>query len=189
MTAIDEDAAHDRRYQELRLRVQQRHAAVRALADADEAAAVEVADDEVAAVEALVAATDQLLAFEDRLPVLRDLPARALSFQVVRASALATLLGGVLIVLGIWQGPLGWVWSPIVLVMAAAALRTATLPVAPAAGAHRRQRYVSAGCGATALLVGPAAMWEWPAGLLLAVVHALCLAVLLELFATLREQE
>lgn len=181
MTSTARAGAHERRYQELRLRVQQRHAAVTGLGFED--AGLEPA------VDALVAAADELLDFEDRLPVLRDLPARAMSVQVVRAGALAAGLGGVLLALGIWRDLLGWGWLPITLITVPATLRMATLVVAPAAGAHRRQRYAAAGCGGAGLLIGPAAhWWGWPAGLACAVVHAVCLAVLLELFATLRER-
>jgi hypothetical protein len=188
MSDLERAGEHERRYQELRLRVQQRRSAVAALDH--EAAAPEQRDaatdgeaaGSAATVARLIAATDELLAFEDRLPVLRDLPARALSVQVVRASALAALLGGVLLGLGIWRGALGWGWLPVVLITLVAALRTATLSVAPAAGGHRRQRYAAAVCGAAALLIGPgAAISGWPFGLVCAVVHALALGVLLEL--------
>jgi hypothetical protein len=181
VTGSAQVAEHERRYQELRLRVQQRHAAATALEEDDPGFDP--------AVSALVEATDALIAYSDRLPVLRDLPARAVSVQTVRAGALAALLGGALIGLEIWWGTLGWGWLPVVLITLLAALRTATLSVAPAAGQHRRQRYASAGCGVAALLIGPAAMeWGWWAGLGLAVVHALCLAVLLELIAAPKEQ-
>jgi len=167
-------AEHERRYQELRLRVQQRHAQAGVLGDDDPGLQP--------AVTALVEAADELLAFTDRLPVLRDLPARALSVQVVRAGALAALLGGGLLALGIWRLGLGPGWSAIIVITLLAALRAATLPVAPAAGEHRRQRYAAAGCGAAALLIAPAVVWwGWFAGLAFAAVHALCLAVLLEL--------
>lgn len=176
MSSTSRAGEYESRYQELKLQVEQRHAAVTAM-DVEDAGAGP-------AVDALVAATDELLAFEDRLPVLRDLPARALSVQMVRAGALAAVLGGVLLALGIWRDVLGWGWLPIALLTVPATLRMATLPVAPAAGAHRRQRYVATGCGGAGLLIGPVAVWwGWPAGLGCALVHALGLAVLLELFA------
>lgn len=168
------DGEHERRHQELRLRVRQRQAAVAELDDS----APEVGP----AVARLVEAADELLAFEDRLPVLRDLPARAVSVQVVRAGALASLSGGVLLGLGIWRDVLGGGWLPVALITALAAWRMITLPVAPATGWHRRQRYAAAGCGGAGLLIGPAVVWwGWFTGLALAAVQVLCLAVLLEL--------
>lgn len=165
---------HDRRYQELRLRVEQRRAAVAGLDEADPGLNP--------AVDGLIDATDELLAFEDRLPVLRDLPARAVSVQVVRAAALAALLGGVLLGLGIWRDVLGGGWLPVLLVTVLAAARMATLRVEPAAGRHRRQRYLAAGCGAAGMLTGPVAVFSgWLAALLVFGVHLGCLAVLLDL--------
>jgi len=164
----------ERRYQELRLRVQQHHDTVAGLDDEDDALAP--------AVTRLVEAADELLAFEDRLPVLRDQAARALSVQVVRAAALAALLGGVLLGLGIWRDALGAGWIPAVLVTALAALRIVTLTVEPAAGGHRRQRYVAAACGAAGLVIGPVAvLFWWLPALGCLVVHLGCLVVLLDL--------
>jgi hypothetical protein len=174
MAGLEQTGEHERRYQELRLRVQQRHSTLAGLDDEDDRLA--------AAVGELVEAADELLAFEDRLPVLQDLPARALSVHVVRAGALAALLGAVLLALGIWRDVLGWGWLPVIVLAVLAALRTATLSVAPAAGQHRRQRYLAAACGIGGLLTGPVAVfWGWPAGLACAAVQVACLAVLLEL--------
>lgn len=165
---------HERHYQELRLRVEQHRAEVAGRDDED--AELDPA------VDRLVGATDELLAFEDRLPVLRDLPARALSVQVVRAAGLAALLGGVLLGLGVWRDVLGGGWIPVVPITLLAALRIATLTVEPAVGRHRRQRYVAAACGAAGMLIGPVAALSWwlPALGCLAV-HLGCLAVLLDL--------
>jgi hypothetical protein len=114
--------------------------------------------------------------------VLRDLPARASSVQVVRASALAVLLGAVLLGLGIWRDILAVWWLPVVLVLLPAAVRTATMGIAPAAGRHRRQRYAAAASGAAALLVAPvAAVFGWLPGLLCVVAFGVAASVLLEL--------
>jgi hypothetical protein len=172
--ASDQVDDPERRYRELRLCVERRHEAAAALDDDDPELAP--------AVERLVEAADELLAFEDRLPVLRDLPARVLSVQVLQAGALAALLGGVLLGLGVWRGVLAGGWIPFVLITVVASLRMATLPVASGVGEHRRQRYVAAVCGATGLLIGPAAaVAGWLVGLAVAAVHVLGLAVLLEL--------
>jgi len=136
----------------------------------------------VAAVGELTAATDEFLALGDRLPVLRDVPARAWSVQIVRASALAVLLGAVLLGLGIWREILGFWWLPALVAMVPVAVRTALLAVAPAAGRHRRQRYAAAVTGAAALLLAPAAaVFGWAAGLGCAAVFAVAVSVLLEL--------
>lgn len=176
----------ERTYTELRERVRKCHQAVterdseEAGTTGEERSAAGSRFDE--AVDLLVEATDHLLAFEDRLPVLKDLPARALSVQVVRAAALATGLGGLLVALGIWREVLAWWWAPGVMIAVVATVRMANLPVAPAAGKHRRQRYWAVVCGAAALLTGPAAALQgWLAGLACAAVHLLCLAVLLDL--------
>jgi hypothetical protein len=148
-------------------------------ADPDDGAA---GPDLLRAVDELTAATDEFLAFGDRLPVLQDLPARASSVQVVRASALALLLGAVLLGLGVWRRILAPVWLPVLLVMLPAAVRVAMLSVAPASGRHRRQRYVAAASGAAALLVAPAAaVFGWLPGLVCVLVLVGTLAVLLEL--------
>lgn len=129
----------------------------------------------------LVTATDAMLALQDRLPVLRDVPARAWSVQIVRASALAVLLGAVLLGLGIWRDILGAGWLPVPLLMLPVAVRMALLTVAPASGRHRRQRYSAATCGAAALLVAPvAAVYGWLPGVCCVVVFAVALGVLLE---------
>jgi hypothetical protein len=136
----------------------------------------------IGAVRELTETTDELLALGDRLPVLRDVPARAWSLQIVRASALAVLLGAVLLGLGIWQGILGVWWLPVVLAMVPAAVRMVLLGVAPAAGRHRRQRYAAAVTGAAALLVAPvAAVFGWPQGLLAVLAFGIGASVLLEL--------
>ncbi|MDQ1290112.1 MAG: hypothetical protein QG622_3678 [Actinomycetota bacterium] len=173
----------DRTYEELRDRVRAAHDAVTAL-DRDTAAP---GDGEASArvtetVDLLVDATDQLLTFEDRLPVLRDLPARAFSVQVVRAATLAAALGGVLLVLGIWREVLVRWWAPAVLLAVVATSGLSTLSVAPAAGKHVRQRYLAAGCGIAGLLVGPVTVLQgWPAGIACAVVQTMCLTSLLDL--------
>jgi hypothetical protein len=178
LTRHAQAAEQERRYEELRLRMRHQHTAVTNLAD-DSDAELTLDFGLAPAVEELVAATDDLLAFEDRLPVLLDLPARALSVQVVHASALAALLSGALIGLGIWRGVLGWGWLPIIMITELVALLTATLSVAPAAGEHRRQRYAAAGCGCAGLMIGPGAVWwGWFAGLTFAAIQLLCLAVL-----------
>lgn len=136
----------------------------------------------VSAVGELTAATDELLAFGDRLPVLQDLPARASSVQVIRASALAVLLGAVLLGLGIWRGALAVWWLPVPLAMLPVAVRAALLGVAPAAGRHRRQRYAAATAGAAALLVAPlAAVSGWLPGLACVLALGVATSVLLDL--------
>jgi len=136
----------------------------------------------VAAVDELTAATDAFLTLGDRLPVLRDVPARAWSVQIVRASAFAVLLGAVLLGLGIWRDILAVWWLPVLLAMLPAAVRMALIGVAPAAGRHRRQRYAAAVAGASALVVAPgAAVFGWPAGLGCAAVFVVAVSVLLEL--------
>jgi len=136
----------------------------------------------LAAVGGLVGATDELIAFGERLPVLTDLPARALSVQIVRAAALAVLLGAVLVGLGIWRGILGVWWAPVPLAMLPVAARTALMPVAPAAGRHRRQRYAAGVAGAAGLLVAPvSAVRGSLEGLVLLVVFAVATSVLLDL--------
>jgi hypothetical protein len=135
-----------------------------------------------AAVDDLVEATDQLLTFEDRLPVLRDLPARALSAQVVRAASFAATLGGLLVLLGIWREILSRWWAPTIVLALIAASTMASLAVAPAAGRHRRQRYLATACGAAGLLLGPAIVLRgWPAGVVCAGLQAGFLALLLDL--------
>ena len=136
----------------------------------------------VAAVDELTGATDAFLTLGDRLPVLRDVPARAWSVQIVRASAFAVLLGAVLLGLGIWRDILAVWWLPVLLAMLPAAVRMALIGVAPAAGRHRRQRYAAAVAGASALVVAPgAAVFGWPAGLGCAAVFVVAVSVLLEL--------
>jgi len=196
-------AAHERRYEQLRARVIRLHADAVALDPVEPALPAEPADapepagppeaagqpepagppDErlVATVDELVEATDALLALEDRLPVLRDLPARASSVQVVRASALATLLGGVLLGLSLWHGALAFWWVPVLALMLPGAARLATLTVAPAAGRHRRQRWAAAVTGASALLAPPvAAVFGWLPGLACVAVLAAALAVVFD---------
>jgi hypothetical protein len=167
---------HELRHEELRLAVYERRRAAADLDASDDAG--------VPAVRRLIEAADELLAFEDRLPVLRDLPARALSVQTVRTAALACLLGGVLVVLGVWQGLLSRWWAFAVVLAAVAAVRLVTLTVAPALGGHRRQRWASACCGVAALVLAPAdAVFGWAAGLAVFVVLAGGLAVVLDLRA------
>jgi len=165
---------HELRFEELRLAVLERRRAALELEQGDPRRA--------AALQELIDTTDELLRFEDRLPVLLDLPARALSVQVVRAGALAALLGGLLTGVGIWRALLGLGWLVALLVQLFAAGRLVTLPVAPAAGRHRRQRLVAATCGAAALLLAPVeAVFGWWAGLAALGVLLVALAVLLEL--------
>jgi lysylphosphatidylglycerol synthetase-like protein (DUF2156 family) len=189
----EDDSDHERRQARLRARVRELHDdALAALgepaADDDPEAAVpagavhEPDHDVRGQLCALIDATDELLAFEDRLPVLADLPARALSVQVVGAAALAILLGGVLIGLGIWRDLLAVWWLPVLLGQLAAAVRVGTLPVAPAAGEHRRQRYAALAAGVAGLLIGPlAAVNGWLIGLLAVIALAVALVVLLDL--------
>jgi hypothetical protein len=185
----------ERRYQELRFRVQQRHAALTRIEEAgdetgsgtDHGTGGGDHDERDEAVDLLVEAVDEWLAFTDRLPVLHDLPARAVSVQVVRASALAAGLGVTILGLGIWRGALGWGWLPVLLVVLVAVLRLGTLRVAPATEGHRRQRYTAAVCGGAALLVGPVTVLAgWPFGLLCAVLHLVAFGLVLELFGLTR---
>jgi len=166
---------HELRYEELRLVVYERRRRVDL--DADDA-------ERAAAVQRLIEAADELLKFEDRLPVLLDLPARAMSVQLVRAAALACLLGGLLTGLGIGQVLLSlsrW-WVIALVPELVAAGRLITLKVAPAAGRHRRQRWSALACGAAALLLAPVeAVFGWWAGLAALAVLAAAMAVLFEL--------
>jgi len=60
--------------------------------------------------------------------------------------------------------------------------RTALLPVAPAAGRHRRQRYAAGVTGAAGLLVAPvSAVWGSLEGLVLVAVFGVAVSVLLDL--------
>jgi hypothetical protein len=167
------DDEHELRYEELRLAVYERRRA---------AAEVDQSDPRRgAAIQDLIEAADELLRFEDRLPVLLDLPARALSVQVVRAAALAALLGAVLTGLGIWRELMARGWLVAVLVAMFAAGRLITVKVAPAAGRHRRQRWAAGSCGGAALLLAPVeVVFGWWAGLLALLVLVVALAVLLE---------
>lgn len=134
-----------------------------------------------AALHALIEATDELLAFEDRLPVLLDLPARATSVQLVRAGALATALGAALVGIAIWRDVLGWAWIAAVLVLLLTAVRLLAMPIAPAAGGHRRQRYAALVCGGAGLLLVPLVMaLGWLAGLLALAVVGVSLVALLD---------
>jgi hypothetical protein len=136
----------------------------------------------LATVDELIEATDAFLAFEERLPVLRDIPARAWSVQIVRASALAMLLGGVLLGLGIWRDILAVFWLPVLLIMLPASARMAFMAVAPAAGRHRRQRWAGLVSGAAALFMAPvAAVFGALPGVALVLVLAGALAVEFEL--------
>ncbi|HEY6798191.1 MAG TPA: hypothetical protein VI248_26225 [Kineosporiaceae bacterium] len=201
---------HEERYLELRRRVLEVHGeAVRlgafAAADGEPAPAAEAAgtpagdttsvvDDGLpadveglderllGAVDELIEATDAFLAFEDRLPVLRDVAARAWSVQIVRASAFAMLLGAVLLGLGMWRAILAVFWFPVLLVMLPAAARMAFMPVAPAAGRHRRQRWSALVGGAAALFLAPlAAVFGWLPGVACVAVLGVALTVLFEL--------
>jgi hypothetical protein len=146
-------------------------------------AALELPDDHdgrSAALRGLIEATDELLGFTDRLPVLLDQAARAQSVQLVRAGTAATALGAVLVGLGVWRGVLAPWWIAAIVLLLVAAARLATMPIAPAAGAHRRQRYAAViGGGAALLLLPLVAVFGWWAGLLALAVLGLAQAALL----------
>jgi len=135
-----------------------------------------------AALRALIEATDELLVFEDRLPVLLDQSSRALSVRLVRAGTLATALGAALAGLGIWRSVLAPWWIAAIIVLLLAAVRLVTLTIAPAAAArHRRQRYSALACGTAGLLLVPmVVLLGWWAGLLALVVLGLAQAALLD---------
>jgi len=132
--------------------------------------ALELPDDHdgrPAALRGLIEATDELLGFADRLPVLLDQAARAQSVRLVRAGTAATALGAVLVGLGVWRGALAPWWIAAIVALVPAAARLATMTIAPAAGAHRPQRYAALACGGAALLLLPlVAVLGWWAGLL-----------------------
>jgi hypothetical protein len=161
------------RHQQLRRLVNDRRRTAAALPETDAG--------RPAALHSLIEATDELLAFEDRLPVLLDLSARAWSVQLVRAGVVATVLGAVLVGLGIWQDVLSPAWVAALVALLLAAVRLLATPVAPAAAGHRRQRYSALACGAAGLLLVPAVMaFGWWAGLLALIVVGLSLAALLD---------
>jgi hypothetical protein len=161
------------RHQRLRREVGDRRRTAAELPDADAGRAP--------ALHALIEATDELLAFEDRLPVLLDLPARAFSVQLVRAGVAATALGAVLVGIGIWRDVLAPAWIVALLALLVAAVRLMAMPVAPAAAGHLRQRYSALVCGAAALLLVPlVTVFGWWAGLLALAAIGLALAAQLD---------
>jgi hypothetical protein len=164
------------RHQQLRRRVSDRRRAAAEVPDTDAGRSP--------ALHALIEATDELLAFEDRLPVLLDLPARATSVQLVRAGAFATALGAVLVGIAIWRDVLGPAWIAAVLVLLLAVVRLLVMPIAPAASGHRRQRYAALVCGGAGLLLVPLVMaLGWWAGLLALAVLGVSLAAVLDVLS------
>ena len=95
--------------------------------------------DEAAA--AVMDASAELIAYEDRLPRLRDEPPRALSLLVVRWGG--RLVIAVAVLLGVLVLP-GWValwWLPALAMLLAVGLRLQFVPVEPPGGRHLEQRY------------------------------------------------
>ena len=89
---------HELRFEELRLAVLERRRAALELEQGDPRRA--------AALQELIDTTDELLRFEDRLPVLLDLPARALSIEATLAGLATVIMAGMTAATAVWWGVL-----------------------------------------------------------------------------------
>jgi hypothetical protein len=109
-------------------------------------------------------AAAELIAFEERLPILRDEPRRQLSLLVVRWSGRAAMAVAVLLALATLPGWVALPWLVLLAVLAGVGVRTELLRVEPVGGRHAEQRlggYLIGGGTALTLLVVPGLLPLW----------------------------
>ena len=96
--------------------------------------------DHTEAAERVLAATEELIRYEERLPVLADAPRRRLSLLTVRWAGRVTAAVAALLAVAAAAGWASRWWLPLLLPVAGIALRMEWLPVHGPGGPHEEQR-------------------------------------------------